>query len=192
MIGPNLARRPFLNTRPVWIVTAAAMLVTLVMVFVNVRFYVVTDRELAERIEHRAELTQRHTELLRQVGAEVEVLERVPWTRLAARVRSANAILREGAFSWLELLDDIESVLPYDVRLTRIAPSVRDDEVSITLTAVCKTRDDLLELLQRLIDDPRFSDPTPKRESPPEESDTPYYTLDVSVTYRPGSMEVAS
>ncbi len=190
MIVPNLARRPFLNTRPVWVVAAAAALITIVMVILNIRLYVVTDRELAERIARRAELTERHAELLAEVRNQVDALEHVPWKSLTARVEAANSILREGAFSWLELLDDVEQVMPYDVRITRIAPRVEGQQVQLELEVVCKTRNDLLEFLQRLIDDPRFSDPTPRSETPPEESDTPFYTLTFSVTYHPRS-EVA-
>lgn len=187
MMMPNLARRPFLNTRPVWVVAAVAGLITIAMVIANARLYVVTDRELAERIERRAELTERHAELLHEVRNQVDALEHVPWKSLAARVDAANTILREGTFSWLELLDDVEQVMPYDVRITRIAPRVDEEQVKLELEVVCKTRDDLLEFLQRLIDDPRFSEPTPRSETPPEASDTSFYTLMFGVTYHPQS-----
>lgn len=185
MMLPNLARRPFLNARPVWVVTGTALAVALAMAAVNVRLYLVTNRELAERIELRDDLAARDAALREGVGEQVRALEQVPWGSLANRVRAANDVLREGAFSWLELLDDLERVMPYDVRVTRVSPRVEDEAVTLQIEAVCKTRDDLLELLQRLIDDPRFSQPTPASEQSPGEGGEIYYSLRLSVLYHP-------
>lgn len=182
---PNLARRPFLNVRPVWVATVCALVVALVMAAVNVRFYLVTNRELAERIERRDELAARDAVLRAEVRQQVRALEQVPWGSLANRIRAANDVLREGAFSWLDLLDDLEQVMPYDVRVTRVAPRVEDEAVTLQIEAVCKTRDDLLEFLQRLIDDPRFSQPTPSGEQLPGERGELYYGLRLTVLYHP-------
>ena len=64
-----------------------------------------------------------------------------PWRSLAARVNAANAILREHAFSWLQMLNDIERVMPYDVRLTKIAPSVGSDGVALSIEVIARNRD---------------------------------------------------
>jgi len=187
---PNLARRPFVNARPVWVLTGAALAVAMVMAAVNVRFYLVSNRDLAERIERRDELTARDAVLRDEVREQVRALEQVPWGSLANRVRAANDVLREGEFSWLELLDDIEAVMPYDVRVTRVSPRVEDESVTLQIEAVCKTRDDLLEFLQRLIEDPHFSEPTPSSEQPPGEGGEVYHSIRLSVLYHPDRGEV--
>jgi Tfp pilus assembly protein PilN len=151
--------------------------------------YLQGNRTLAERIAARDELQQRHDALVDELRGEVRTLEGVPWRSLAARIASTNDILRERGFSWLEMLDDIEEVLPYDVRIVKITPKVDGDRVQIGLEAVCRTRDALLELLDNMIRDPRFAEPTPRSEVFPEESDNATFDLLFTVTYLPGEAE---
>lgn len=187
--GPNLATRPFANTRPVWLVTAAAAAVVVVMLGLLGMSYLRGNRTLAERIAARDALQRQHDALVDELRGEVRTLEGVPWRSLAARIASTNDILRERGFSWLEMLDDIEEVLPYDVRIVKITPKVDGERVQIGLEAVCRTRDALLELLDNMIGDPRFAEPTPRSEVFPEESDNATFDLLFTVTYLPGEAE---
>ena len=57
MITPNLATRPFLNTRPVWLVTAAAGLAALILLALNLRLFFVANRSLDDEAARRT-----HTE----------------------------------------------------------------------------------------------------------------------------------
>jgi len=187
--GPNLASRPFVNDRPVWLVTAVAAAVVAVTLGLLGISYLQGNRTLAERIADRDELQRRHDAIVDEVRTEVRNLERVPWRSLAARISSTNVILRERAFSWLEMLDDIEEVLPYDVRIIKITPKVEGERVLIGLDAVCRTREALLELLDNMIQDPRFAEPTPRSEVLPEASDSATFELTFTVTYLPGEAE---
>ena len=187
--GPNLASRPFVNDRPVWLVTAVAAAVVAVTLGLLGISYLQGNRTLAERIADRDELQLRHDAIVDEVRTEVRNLERVPWRSLAARISSTNVILRERAFSWLEMLDDIEEVLPYDVRIIKITPKVEGERVLIGLDAVCRTREALLELLDNMIQDPRFAEPTPRSEVLPEASDSATFELTFTVTYLPGEAE---
>jgi Tfp pilus assembly protein PilN len=130
-------------------------------------------------------LLERHQSLDAAVRRDINALERVPWRSLTRRVDATNLILQEHAFSWLGMLDDIERVMPYDLRLTRIAPSVGVDEVTLSLALIAHNRDAMLELLDNLIADPSFSNPTPSMEATPEESTTAEYVMSLRVTYHP-------
>jgi len=185
MIAPNLASRPFLNTRPVWMVTVVAGVAAVILVAINVGFYVSSNRTLQPQIEYRSRLLAEERALTANLSGQVAELEAVPWGSLAARVDATNVILREHAFSWLTLLDDVERVMPYDVRILRVAPSVGPSEVELNLVLVARTRDAMLEFLENLLVDPSFSQPTPRREETPEESDAPGYTLSLTVRYLP-------
>jgi Tfp pilus assembly protein PilN len=186
MMLPNLAGRPFLNTRPVWLVTGAAGFLTVVLVILNIAFYVSSNRTLAPQIEERDQLQAEHDLLVAELEEKVAVLSKVPWKSLVARVNATNQILREHAFSWLTLLDDIERVMPYDVRIVQISPTVGSNQVNLSLTVVTKNRDAMLEFLENLIADPSFTRPTPSRERTPEESDAVGYQLALSVEYLSG------
>jgi hypothetical protein len=185
MITPNLASRPFLNNRPVWLVTALAAFIAVVLIAINLRLFLVDNKALANETRTRDQLSREKEEIVRRVRADVAALERVPWRSLRGRVEASNLILREHAFSWLQMLDDIERIMPYDLRLTRITPSVGQDGISLSFDAVAKNREAMLQLLDNLIADPRFEEPSPTAEGTPEESGTGFYTLSTRVRYLP-------
>ncbi|MBD3855858.1 MAG: PilN domain-containing protein [Acidobacteria bacterium] len=83
------------------------------------------------------------------------------------------------------MLDDIERVMPYDVRLTKITPGVGDDGAVLSLALIAHNRDAMLELLDNLVADPQFSDPTPSTESTPEENAAAAYVMNLRVNYHP-------
>jgi Tfp pilus assembly protein PilN len=185
MIAPNLASRPFLNTRPVWVVTGAAGLLTVVLLILNISLYVKTNATLAPQLEYQRQLEAEHEQLSNEVGVLLAELDKVPWKSLASRVDATNVVLREWGFSWLDLLDDIERVMPREVRIIRIGPSVGADGVSLSLAVVARTRDALIEFLNNLINDPSFSKPIPIYEQLPEESASAGYDLTLRVSYHP-------
>ncbi len=184
MIAPNLASKPHLNTRPVWIVIVVAALLAVVFAVVNVLVWTESNRALAEQLGDLEELEAEHRRLTSEVEERVAALDRVPWRSLGARVHGINSVIREHEFSWIGLLDDIERVLPYDVRLTKISPKVGVDRVSLSLEAVGKTREALLELLDNMILDPSFTEPTPLSEITPEESGFGY-VMGLTVIHHP-------
>lgn len=185
MTAPNLASRPFLNTRPVWLVTGAAGLLTVVLLIVNITLFVRTNRTLAPQLDYLAQLEAEHQELSHEVALVLTELEEVPWKSLASRVHGTNVVLREWGFSWLDLLDDIEAVMPREVRVIRIGPGVGPDGVKLNLMVVARSRDAMIELLTNLITDPSFSEPIPIHEGLPEESETAGYDLSLRVNYHP-------
>jgi len=184
MIVPNLASQPHLNTRPVWLVTAAAAVVAMIFAVVNLMVWLESNRALEEQIVLQQELEAEYERLSSEVSAQAEDLNRVPWKSLAARANAVNSVIREHEFSWIGLLDDIERVLPYDVRLTKISPKVDVDKVNLSISAIGRTREALLDLLDAFIADPSFSDPTPGAEATPEESGIGY-VLTLTVVHHP-------
>jgi Tfp pilus assembly protein PilN len=185
MIAPDLAARPFLNTRPVWLVTGVAVALAVVFLVLNVSFYFSSNRTLAPQLERARELRSQRDALAADAQSVIDDLEKVPWRSLSGRVQATNVVLREWGFSWLQLLDDIERVMPRDVRIVKVAPVVTAEGFTLSLMAIARTRDDILDLLQNLIADPSFSEPIPIREALPEESRTAGYELTMRVTYHP-------
>ncbi|MGD9253688.1 MAG: hypothetical protein PVG92_07115 [Holophagae bacterium] len=188
MIAPNLATRPFLNNRPVWLVTAVAATLALVLVGLNLRLHMVAARNLGTEIARRDVLRAQVDEIDRQLRVDTAALEKVPWRSLERRVEATNMVLREHAFSWLVMLDDIEQVMPYDVRLTRISPNVKPEGVNLTFEVVARNRDAMLQLIDNLIADPQFEEPQPSAERSPEETSSGVYMLSLRVLYlQPGA-----
>lgn len=189
MITPNLASRPFLNTRPVWLVTGFSALLALVFVVLNVFSWVAGNRTLATQLEQRDRLRIEKAALETGLRSQLAEMEKVPWKSLSGRVRATNVVLREHGFSWSRLLDDIERIMPYDARLTKAAPGVAPDGVTLSLVLIARSRDALLELLENLIDDHAFSEPVPVRETLPDDSRTGEYELTLRVNYHPPAVE---
>lgn len=182
---PNLASRPLLNTRPVWLVTTVAALIAIVFAAVDIRMMMANRRDLAEQYTHREQLHAQYLELEAEVKRHVSVLEQVPWRTLSRRVERVNLIMRERTFSWQLLLDDIERVMPYEVRLTRISPKVEEDSFQLSLIAVARNREAMLEFIDNLVADPAFSEPLPMRETGPEGGSSVNYLFTLRVTYEP-------
>ena len=184
MITPNLASRPFLNVRPVWVMAIAAGILALILIGLNVRFYLVTNRTLGDELVTRDTLEEEFQNLEAGAREDIAVLNKIPWRSLRAKVDATNLVLREHAFSWLKMLDDIERVMPYDVRLIKISPNMGPDGVMLNLDVVARNRDAMLDFIDNLVADSRFDEPALANEETPEESDTGTYVLRMRVVYR--------
>ena len=185
MIVANLASKPRFNTRPVWILTGAAVLIGLVLAAVNIRLFLSSNQTLEEQIVRRDMLQLRRDALGEEFSGHSAVLERVPWRSLGARVELVNEVLAEHRFSWSDLLDHLAEVLPWQVRVVSVTPSLGDEGVSLDLEAVSKDREGFLDLLDRMVADPYFDDPLPSRETWPEGGKSSEYLFRMRVVYLP-------
>ncbi len=185
MITPNLATRPFLNTRPVWLLAGVAGALALILIGFNLRLFLVENRTIGDEISRRDDLELLYRTVAAEVSADVNDLQKVPWTSLRARGDASNLVLREHNVSWLRMLDDIERVMPYDVRLSRISPTVGSDEVMLSFSVFARNRDAMLQLIDNFVADPRFDDPIPSIERTLEGSASANYELLLRVNYYP-------
>ena len=74
MIAPNLAARPFLNTRPVWLVTGVAVVLAVLFLVLNISFYFSSNRTLAPQIERARELRSQRDALAADARAVIDDL----------------------------------------------------------------------------------------------------------------------
>ncbi|RLE24126.1 MAG: hypothetical protein DRJ65_10535 [Acidobacteria bacterium] len=186
MIVANLASKPRLNTRPVWVLTGAAVFIGLVLTAVNIRLFLSSNQTLEEQIVHRNMLQIQRDALAEEFSMHAGVLQGVPWNNLGARINLVNEVLEEHRFSWSDLLEQLAEVLPWQVRIVSVAPSLGEDGVSLTLVAVSKDRAGFLDLLDRMVADPNFSDPRPSRETWPEGGQSSEYLFRMRAMYLPG------
>ncbi|MCP4898726.1 MAG: hypothetical protein GY906_17285 [bacterium] len=183
---PNLASQPFLNARPVWLVTIGALTLAVIFLGFNIHAYLSGNRQHGEKLSERVKLEAEQRVIEGELRADVGQLDQVSWRGLRLQVSELNIVLRQQGFSWLVLLRDIEEVLPRDVRLTRIAPSVNDAEVQLAISGLARSRDAMLLLLENLIENQDFSDPVPNNEIWPEGSDRGIYEFTLRVRYLAG------
>ena len=181
---PNLAGRPFLNTRPVWAFTVTALVLGVILLAVNAALYVSSNSRLREQLRRRDALRSQLSELRGQVEKDVAAMHKVPWKRLQRETAGLNSILEAYGFSWQGLLRDVGAVLPRQVRLQRISPTVTKEGLSLGLKGTAQSRDAILQFLQNMIDDPHFERPLPRSETTPEEAGVGYEFV-IKVFYHP-------
>jgi Tfp pilus assembly protein PilN len=193
---PNLARRPFVDSRPANAAAALLLLAAVVLTVVSVRTvhaYLEGSRRSREEIASlRAEIDR-----LEASRREAEQkLARFDLAGMRAGAEEANALAGLRAFSWSRFLTRLEKALPNDVRVVSIglskdtqaganrakAPVAESFEVSLSL--VSRDPDGLPKLLRAFYASPWFDAPTPVSEAGGEKGSVDGREIAVTVLYR--------
>lgn len=182
-LHPNLAARPYRDYRPVWAVAAALLLLAGALLAYNIQTawrYFATTQETRVEIEALEQQIAKERERAADARATVA---RFDTTTLQARSVFVNDRIAERAFSWSALLDDLEKVLPDDVRLTRLGPkALPNGTYVIAIDCVAKTEDGMVDLIRGFFRNPKFARPTPTSEAV---SDEGIYRFSLKVEYSP-------
>lgn len=178
----NLAAKPYRDYRPYIAVMAVGWLLVALMALNNLDTWyryqhdTKTTREETAALEHQTELEQTKLNTAEQRLRSVNV------PLMTAQTQYVNSVLAERAFSWSELLDRLERVLPDDVRLLNISPSFnKNGLVHLSLSCVGKNGNSLVSTLDRMNADPNFSRPFPNGET----NTGTGYDFGISVDYKP-------
>lgn len=178
----NIASRPYRDYRPVWAVALAMAVVSAILLMYNVR---TAWQYLVETKETRAQIAAENGETQREQRRSVELeasLRRFDTKRLTEETSYVNGHLRERAFSWSELLDDLEAVVPRDVRLLSLNPTIDKTRIRLTMTARSRKGDGMVQMLNNLLQNPHFDRPFPNVE---EKNDDGTFRFSLEVDYRP-------
>jgi len=178
----NLASRPFRDYRPVY---AAVVLISLLTAFLALNNVDTFLRYRTETRTTRADITKLEEQVAdeqRLSEALTQRLRGVDLKLLSSQTEFANSQLAERAFSWSELLDRLERVLPTDVHLQSVTPAFdKDGLVHLSMMCVAKTGEGLTATLNRFNIDPHFANAFPTSET--QQSGEWHFTL--GVDYRP-------
>ena len=178
----NLAARPYRDYRPYIAVMAVGWLLVAVLAYNNLDTWLRYQRDTKTTRDEIAAL-QRQTDVERTKLQNAEGrLRGVNVKLMAAQTAYVNARLAERAFSWSELLDRLERVLPDDVRLLSISPSFnKNGTVHLQLACVGKTGTSMVTAIDRFNRDQHFAGPFPSG----EDNTGNGYAFGLSVDYRP-------
>lgn len=178
----NLAARPYRDERPFIAVVVVGSLLIAYLAFTNFdTWYRYRDETQSTRakiaaLEKQAADERAKTDTLTQKIRTVDVRS------LARQTQFANTQLAERAFSWSELLDHLERVLPDYVRIESISPGFGENGlVTLNLQCIARDADGLLNTLNRFNRDGRFSNAFPRNEDHTEQG----YRFSITVDYRP-------
>jgi type IV pilus assembly protein PilN len=94
-----------------------------------------------------------------------------------------NTLLLRKGISWNQIFSDLETTIPYNVKLTRIRPSV-DDQGRVTLDMILasETVPPMVGALMAFGKNPLFGAVEKKSETPPSQTD-PLFRVALNVTY---------
>ena len=178
----NLATKPYRDTRPYIAVMAIGWLLVAVMALNNVDTWYRYQHDTKTTRDEIAAL-ERQTDLERKkLQASEQRLRSVNVKLMTAQTEYVNSVLAERAFSWSELLDRLEHVLPNDVRLVSITPSFnKNGLVHLNLACVGKSGNSMVTTIDRLNADGHFFQPFPGS----EDNIGIGYNFNISVEYQP-------
>jgi Tfp pilus assembly protein PilN len=199
----NLARRPFLNSRPVVRTALLLWLIGLLLLLGNVSLF---WSYLSSSADKRQQIAQGEREIERQDRAARQLqgrLDGIDLERQNEQIDFLNEKIEERTFSWSLLLDRIAEALPNDVRLVRLAPETAEKaagrgrrsqstlksrkvegQVALTITGETRSDEALLRFVDNLFAHPAFADPNLLREERQEQDGLVRFEL--TMQYIPG------
>ena len=195
----NLARRPFVDTRPANLTAIFLAVLVAGLSFVAAR---TVTRYFADSSRTRATISSLRTAIagLEEDRRRAEAsLARIDVSALAAEVEDANEIALRRAFSWTRFLTRLEKTLPADIRIAAIGlqkmtaasgapvPALArpgsGETVLVSLTLVSRDPNGLPKAIRAFDASPFFESPTPASEDRGEKGLPEGLRLTLSVTY---------
>ena len=193
----NLARRPFVDTRPANLTATFLAVLVAALSFVAGRTVI---RYFADSSRTRASISSLRTEIasLEDARRRAEAsLARIDVAALTDDVEDANEIALRRAFSWTRFLSRLEKTLPPDIRVASIGlqkmtaasgiPAIARrgsrETVIVSLVLVSRDPNGLPRTIRAFDASPWFDGPTPASEDRGEKGLPEGRRLTLSVVY---------
>jgi len=178
----NLASRPFTNDTPLVVGLIVLALLAFGFTAYDVHAWLTADTRKATLESQIAD----HRVRMRQMKQEAERLQKeldgLDLEVLSAQAEFVADVLRQRNFSWTRLFNDLEDVLPWNVRLVSIRPSFEAGQILLSLDGVARHKKALFDFEEILEQSPRFSRVTPEGFRRAEGSNNVLFSLQVRYT----------
>lgn len=169
----NFAKAPFRNERLprvfFAVVAGALAIATLGHVIVLTRYLLREAEELDVAVQG---MEERLSGLVADIDRTRAALDVQRNDSMSQRVSFLADVYRQKGFSWTGLFNQLESVIPPNVRITSISPSAAQGEIEVRLTTVGRSLEDLLMLVRSLEESRFFGTVMPLNEAHQEEAGT--------------------
>lgn len=179
----NLASQPFRRGRALLVASIAVCLMLVGTLGVLISLANADSKQL---VDVRREISQLDAQI-RKVDAsqaQQDALLRQPANAdVLERSVFINSLLLRKGISWTRILADMEKVLPYNVRIIQIRPTLTaSNQVLLDMTVASETQPPVIDFLQNLEQSPLFGSVLDHSFQPPTQSE-PIYRNHVSVIY---------
>ena len=170
MIRTNLSTRPFYNERLVRLALILLAVVVIGATVFNVTRILRYSRS-DTRLATQASRDEARAADLRQQAAQLRASVDLKQIEQASEgARQANDLIDRRTFSWTELLNRFETMLPDDVHLNSVRPRVdRDVGVLLRVAVAARGIDDVSAFIEKLDESGVFANVRPAEEHVDEE-----------------------
>jgi type IV pilus assembly protein PilN len=167
------------------LVGSAALGIVLSLLLIYQVVYIVSERHHAADI--RIAIDRQNARLKDIAGQQAKLnatLRRPENAEVLERSLFLNTLIERKAISWTKIFEDLEKVMPYNVRLVSVRLPEVDSHNQVLLDMVVGAKDvpPILELFKRLEGSPQFGNTSVQSSAPPSQTD-PFYRYHVTVTY---------
>jgi type IV pilus assembly protein PilN len=182
-IPVNLASEPLHGVRPMLVASGAAGVMLLGLLALLISLTVMERGQLADTGRALGGL-QSQLKAMEAEQAKLEaVLRRPENAEVLERNAFVNALLYRKGISWTKIFDDLEKVMPHNVRLFSIRPQVNaENEIYLDMVVGAESGAPVLEMLKRLESSPQFGNTYPHNTLPPSQTE-PLLRYRISVNY---------
>ena len=161
----NLARRPFRNNTMHYTVFIACGVLLAIATIINVREYYLRGTELTILRDQLTTGRQRYDKLFHDVETMKREISQVNLELLNDKSAFVNGLILSRLFSWSQLFERLEELIPYDVKVRSVRPSISAKEIEIQIDGMAKSAMDLYEFEANLADSEYFAGVYPTNES---------------------------
>jgi type IV pilus assembly protein PilN len=179
----NLASQPFRRDRAM---LAASIAVSLLLASTLGVLMMLISADRAQMADVRLDIGRlnRQIRLLNADQAKLNaVLTKPENAEVLEQSVFLNTLLYRKGISWTRIFSDLEKIVPYNVKISNIRPSVdAQNHVTLNMTVATETTEAYVLLLIALENSPAFGDVTEASRIPPNQSD-PLWRIQVTMTY---------
>jgi Tfp pilus assembly protein PilN len=184
-VSINLASEPFRRDRPIVLAgIAGGTLLGGLLLFQAALIW--TNRETTIEARQDVATQQGRLQSLARDRATLEGTLRQP-ANSAALEESLffNALLRRKGISWSRVFSDLETVLPFNVRLVSVRPQVNQyNQIVLEMAVASATTEPVIQMLMRLEGSPVFGATAVQTWLPPSQNE-PNFRYTVKANYAP-------
>ncbi|MCU1306867.1 MAG: hypothetical protein JWN45_1562 [Acidobacteriaceae bacterium] len=156
----NLASRPYEDARRFYM-QWLPLVIVLAVIAVTLCTYAYHRYDDSRQIENLlAEKRQQVLQLDKERSEAESILNRPENSGTRDQALFLNALFARKAFSWTNVLADLEKIMPPRVQVVSIKPELNaEGQLQFTLSITSEKRDDAIELVRRMETSPRFREP---------------------------------
>ncbi len=163
-IDINLAGKPFRNNILFYLFHSVLICLVILATTLNIYFFV-HFKTFEKNLNDKVVNSQMNIKQLDQKGKRIlEMISKKDLKSIIKKADFANNAIVMRKFSWTGLFNDLERVLPYEVRMQSIRPSVKDKGIEVRVDGLTKDLKSFLEFERNLQEDNNFDRVRPENQ----------------------------